>query len=255
MATTICMLNFKGGVGKTTTTLNLSAALANMGKKILVIDLDLQCNVTKTYKKDSPYEGSTIYEFLTGKDEEIRTYETTNPNLHYVPSSDDMRYIEMELNRRREREHILRRFIDVVDSAYDIIILDCPPGKSIVTDNALVAAQKIIIPIKCEIFSMQGLGDMLSEIADVRKFSNKDVEILGILANEFDGRTIINRQIMEELRNSFPGLIFDTTIRRNVHLCEFSNEKQSIFDYMQCKGADDYTKLAEEVINKLSMSN
>lgn len=251
MATVICMLNFKGGVGKTTATVNLAAALSRLKKKVLVVDLDVQCTATKTYNKTSPYDGHTIYEILTGKNSEAVTYETKDKNIDYMPSSSDMRYVEMELNRKREREHILSKYIKVVEDSYDFIILDCPPGKGIITDNAMVAAQKVIIPVKCEVYSMYGLSDIINEINDVHETCNDQLEMLGILANEYDGRTIINREIIESLREQFPGKVFETKIRKNVALSEFSSQCENVFDYnTHCNGAEDFSDLAKEVIKK-----
>lgn len=251
MATTICMLNFKGGVGKTTVSVNLGAALARLKKKVLIIDLDVQGTTTNTFKAESPFDGETIYEFLTGKTQEAFAYETKTKNLDYVPSSPDMKYVEMELNRKREREHILSKFVQQVSPAYDFILLDCPPGEGVITDNAMVAAQKIIIPVKCEVYSMYGLRDIMNEVEDVRQSSNPQLGIMGIVANEYDGRTCINRDIINELQTSFPGLVFDTKIRKTVSLEEFASGAQNIFDYApKSIGAEDCLNFGKEVIKK-----
>lgn len=245
------MLNFKGGVGKTTAAVNLGAALSRLKKKVLLIDLDVQGTATNTFKAESPFEGDTIYEFLVGKTKEAFAYETKTKNFDYVPSSPYMRYVETELNRRREREHILSRFVNQVSSAYDYILLDCPPGEGVVSDNAMVAANEIIIPIKCEVYSMYGLQDIMKEVEDVKENSNADLHIMGILANEFDGRTCINRDIVQGLEKSFPNMMFSTKIRKTVSLAEFSSQSQNIFEYEEkCKAAEDYMNLAKEVIKK-----
>lgn len=245
------MLNFKGGVGKTTSTVNLGAAMAGMNKKVLIIDLDVQGTATSTYSKQSPYDGETIYDFLVGKTKSAFAYETKIPNLDYVPSSEDMRYVEMELNRKREREHILSKFVDMVSGEYDFILLDCPPGKSIVTDNAMVAADEVIIPVNCEPYSMYGLRDILKEAEDVKE-SNPKLHVLGILANEYEGHTSINRGIIESLNKEFPGLVFDTRIRKNVAVKEFSVSAQSVLEYdKRSNGAKDYIAFAHEVMGKL----
>lgn len=245
------MLNFKGGVGKTTAAVNLGAALAQLKKKVLLIDLDVQGTATNTFKTESPFEGDTIYEFLSGKTKEAFAYDTKVKNLDYVPSSPDMRFAETELNRKREREHILQKFVNQVAPSYDYVLLDCPPGEGIVTDNAMVAATQIIIPIKCEVYSMYGLQDIMTSVQDLKENSNPSLEIMGIVANEFDGRICINRDIISGLEKSFPGKVFQTRIRKNVALAEFSSSAQNIFEYdPKCRGAEDYMSLAKEVIKK-----
>lgn len=253
MAITICMLNFKGGVGKTTVTVNLGAALARLKKKVLIIDLDGQCTATKTFAAKTPYDGETIYDFLSGKTQSAFAYETSQKNLDYVPSSQEMKFIEMELSRKREREHILEKFIHQVSPSYDYILIDCPPGQGIVTDNAMVAAQKIIIPVKCEVYSMFGLHDIIAESDDIKAGSNPSLEILGIIANAYDGRTCINRNISSALNESYPGMVLSTMIRKTVSLAEFSASEQSIFDYdAKSSAALDFLNLGKEVINKTS---
>lgn len=245
------MLNFKGGVGKTTATVNLGAALARLKKKVLIIDLDVQCTATKTFFAQSPYDGETIYEFLTGAVTTPFAYDTQTKGLDYVPSSPNMKFIEMELNRKREREHILQRFVQMVSPNYDYILLDCPPGQGIVTDNAMVAAQQIIIPVKCEVYSMYGLRDIMNEVNDIKCSSNPQLSILGIVANAFDGRTCINRDIVDSLCNDFPGLVLSTKIRKNISLAEFSASSQHIFEYApKSNGAEDFLNLGKEVIKK-----
>lgn len=255
MAYTICLLNFKGGVGKTTCAVNLGAALARLRKKTLIIDLDVQGTATSTFRKldgDATAEqDETIYDFLAGKTTAAFAYPTETARLDFVPSSPQMRYVEMELNRKREREHILQRFVEQVSSAYDYILLDCPPGEGVVTDNAMVAADGIVIPVKCEVYSMFGLRDILVEVDDVRRHSNQRLELLGIVANEYDGRTRINREIVQALETEYPGDVFATRIRKNVALAEFSSAQQNIFDYAPTSlGAQDYAALAKEIVGK-----
>ncbi len=257
MAITICMLNFKGGVGKTTCAINLGAALTKLNKKVLIIDLDSQCTASNTFMKSSPYDGGvTIYDFLVGKTQRVFTYETLNENLDYVPSSNDMKYVEMELNRMRSgRERVLSKFIQKVSDAYDFILLDCPPGDGLITDNALMAAQKVIVPVICEEYSMYGLRDIINAIDSIKEeeTGNKALELLGIVESKLDVRLKLHRTIAKGLRTSFGKLIFDTVIYSHISLAEYPSVDncQSIFDYLpQSADAKYFLNLGKEVIKR-----
>lgn len=256
MATTICMLNFKGGVGKTTCTVNLGAALTQLKKKVLIIDLDSQCTASNTFRKATPYDGETIYDFLIGRTSEAFAYETLNKKLDYVPSSADMKFVEIELNRMRSgRERVLSKFVQQVSSAYDYIILDCPPGDGVVTDNALMAAQQVIVPVICEEYSMYGLRDIINAVDDMRADGNDSLNLMGIIVNQFDRRVRLHKEIEQGLRTSFPQQIFQTVIYKHVSYAEYPSAKdcQSIFDYAP-KSADAqyFINFAKEVIKKSS---
>lgn len=255
MATTICMLNFKGGVGKTTCTINLGAALTQLKKKVLIIDLDSQCTASNTFKKASPYDGETIYDYLVGKTQEAFAYETLNKRLDYVPSSGDMKFVEIELNRMRSgRERVLRKFVEQVSPAYDYILLDCPPGDGVVTDNALMASQKVIVPVICEEYSMYGLRDIINAVDTVKEDGNSDLDLLGIVVSQFDRRVTLHRTIEDGLRSSFGAQIFDTKIYKHVSYAEYpsADNCQSIFDYAP-KGQDAayFLNLGKEVIKRV----
>lgn len=245
------MLNFKGGVGKSTAAVNLAAALTQLKKSVLLIDLDQQCTSSTTFSKSSPFYGETIYEFLTGKTESAFAYETQNKKLDYVPSSRDMRFVETDLSRKREREHILSKFVSQVSDSYDYIIFDCPPGEGVVTDNALVASNYVLIPVKCDEFSLYGLRDIMTEIDDIKKESNPALSILGIFVNIYDVRNSIEPAIADQLKASFADYMLSTKIRINVALKEFPSTNQSIFEYNnKSHGAEDYLNLGKEVIKK-----
>lgn len=249
MAKVYSILNFKGGVAKTTTTINLGAALALMKKKVLIIDLDGQKNSTSILGfKDG--EGETIYDFLIGKTQEVFSYSTKTKNLDYVPSSEEMRNIELNLNTRKSRERILEKFISQIRDAYDYILIDCPPSKGVIIDNAMTASDGIIVPIKCEMMSMQGLTEIVCEVNEVKSVLNPNLEITGFLGTMYEGRLRLNRDILNGLNANFPGKVFKTIIRRNVSLAEFCESSQNIFEYSPSSyGATDYMNLAKEIIN------
>lgn len=258
MGTIISILNFKGGVGKTTTSINLGAALAMSGSKVLIIDVDGQRNATSILRygktdKDAQEENSqTIFEFLTGETSELFCYDTAIDNLTLVPSSEDMRNIEIKLNARKNREHILGKFARQMREYFDYILIDCPPGKGVIIDNAMTASDHIVIPITCEMLSLEGMTDLMREVQEVKEELNDNLNILGLLATMYDGRIKMHRQLYEALRDNFPGKVFDTRIRRNTSLGEFLGNAPSIFQYApESNGAADYQSFANEFVQKL----
>jgi len=245
MAKVLSVLNFKGGVGKTTTTINLGAALARLKKKVLIIDLDGQKNSTNILGHQ---DGENIYDFLTGRTQEVFAYNSATKGCDYVPSSTEMRNIELSLNGRKSREHILEKFTGRVRPEYDYILIDCPPGKGVIIDNAMTASDGIIVPIECELLSLQGLTEIVCEVNEVKSELNPELEITGFLATKYDGRLRLNRDILSGLNENFPGKVFQTKIRRNVALAEFCQSHQNIFDYAPDSfGAEDYMNLAREL--------
>lgn len=254
MATTICMLNFKGGVGKTTCTVNLGAALTQLKKKVLIIDLDSQCTASNTFRKATPYDGETIYDFFVGRTQEAFAYDTLNKKLDYVPSSGDMKFVEMELNRMRSgRERVLSKFVQQVSPAYDFILLDCPPGDGVVTDNALMAAQQVIVPVICEEYSMYGLRDIINAVDDMKNDGNENLNMMGIIVNQFDKRVNLHKEIEQGLRSSFGDTIFNTVIFKHVSYAEYPSAKdcQSIFDYApKSSDAQYFLNFGKEVIKR-----
>lgn len=258
MGTIISILNFKGGVGKTTTSINLGAALAMGGYKVLIIDVDGQRNATsilrygKTDEEVKEESSQTIFEFLTGETYELFCYDTAIENLALVPSSEDMRNIEIKLNARKNREHILGKFARQMREHFDYVLIDCPPGKGVIIDNAMTASDHIVIPITCEMLSLEGMADLMREVQEVKEELNDKLNILGLLATMYDGRIKMHRQLYEALRDNFPGKVFDTRIRRNTSLGEFLGNAPSIFQYApESNGAADYQSFANEFVQKL----
>ena len=248
MAKVLSILNFKGGVGKTTTSVNLGAALALSGKHVLIIDLDGQMNSTIILGKREKTE-ENIYDFMVGDTNNVFAYSTGTEGLDYVPSSTEMRNIELKLSSRKSRERILKKFTDRLREEYDYILLDCPPGKGIIIDNAMTASDGIIVPIECDVLSLQGLSDIVLEVNEVQQELNPDVNIIGFLATKYDNRLRLNRDILDSLKQNFPDKVFETKIRRNVSVAEYCGSEHLIFDYApDSYGAQDYKSLAEELI-------
>lgn len=257
MGQIISILNFKGGVGKTTTSINLGASLAMRGHKVLIIDVDGQRNATsilrygKTDEDVAEENKLTIFEYLTGETSELFCYRTAIDNLMLVPSSEGMRNIEIKLNSRKNREHILGKFAKQMLPHFDFILIDCPPGKGVIIDNAMTASDHIVIPITCEMLSLEGMADLMREVQEVKEELNDKLDILGLLATMYDGRIKMHRQLYEALRENFPGKVFDARIRRNTSLGEFLGNAPSIFQYApESNGAADYQAFANEFIQK-----
>lgn len=239
----------KGGVGKTTTTATLGAALAQKGNKVLVIDLDAQQNLTYSLMNDEPVE--SVYESLTqGKPLPIVTIKE---NLDLVPASITLANAEIVLSTKMAREGILKNLLSPIKDKYDYILLDCPPSLGIVTSNALVAADKLIIPMTAEGLPLKGLKMLDEVVAEVKKFINPGLEIGGVILTRFNNRKTLNKEILNSLDNAYNGKVFKTKIRENIALAETTLCHQSIFDYApQSNGAKDYMELADEFIERFS---
>lgn len=239
----------KGGVGKTTSTATLGAALALKGYKILVVDLDAQQNLTYALLNREPE--ISIYESLTsGLPLPIHN---VKENLDIVPASISLAKAEMDLSSKMARERILKDLLAPLMSRYDYIFLDCPPSLGIVTTNALVAADKIIIPMTAEALPMKGLKMLDDVIKEVKKLVNPDVEIGGVILTRFDRRKILNVEILNSLYNTYLDKVFESKIRENIALAETAMTGKTIFDYApKSNGAKDYMDLADEFLKRFS---
>jgi len=252
MGKIIAIANQKGGVGKTTTTVNLAAALGVLEKKVLLIDADPQANATSGLGIDVDSVQLGTYQLLEHtKTAKETIVETSSPNVDLIPSHIDLVAIEIELVDKDEREYMLKKAITQLKETYDYILIDCAPSLGLLTLNALTAADSVIIPIQCEYFALEGLGKLLNTIKSIQKIHNPDLDIEGLLLTMFDSRLRLSNQVVEEVRKHFEDMVFDTIIQRNVRLSEAPSYGESIIKYdASSKGAANYLNMANEVVKK-----
>ena len=252
MGKIIAIANQKGGVGKTTTSVNLAASLGVLEKKVLLIDADPQANATSGLGIDVEQVDVGTYQLLehTASAEEC-IVEADSPNVDIIPAHIDLVAIEIELVDKDEREYMLKKAISHLKSSYDYILIDCAPSLGLLTLNALTAADSVIIPIQCEYFALEGLGKLLNTVKSVQKIHNKELDIEGMLLTMFDQRLRLSNQVVEEVQKHFSDMVFETIIQRNVRLGEAPSYGESIIKYdVSSKGATNYLSLAKEIINK-----
>lgn len=250
MGKTIAIANQKGGVGKTTSSVNLSACLAYLGKKVLLIDIDPQGNATSGVGVNKGDVDQCIYEVLI-EDVDVKTIirETKVENLHVVPATISLAGAEIELVSTISREARLKNALAEVKDDYDYVIIDCPPSLGLLTLNSLTASDSIIIPVQCEYYALEGLSQLLSTIRLVQKHLNHDLMIEGVLLTMLDARTNLGIQVIEEVKKYFQEKVYRTIIPRNVRLSEAPSHGEPIIIYdPKSRGAEVYVELAKEVI-------
>jgi chromosome partitioning protein len=247
----IAIFNQKGGVGKTTTNVNLSACLAAKGKKILVIDIDPQGNTTSGLGIDKNNLPTSMYDLIIGNaDIHQCIYGTNRENLSIVPSSVQLAGAEIELTDLESREMRLKQAIQDVRHAYDYVFVDCPPSLGLLTINSLTAVDSVLIPIQCEYYALEGVSQLMNTIELIKKNLNPSLDIQGVVLSMFDGRTNLSIQVVDEVKKYFKGKVYSTLIPRNVRLAEAPSYGMSIIEYdAKSKGAEAYSELAEEFLD------
>jgi len=252
MGKIIAIANQKGGVGKTTTSVNLAASLGVLEKKVLLIDADPQANATSGLGIEVNSSTKGTYQLLEHSvAAEDVIVATKSPNVEIIPAHIDLVAIEIELVDKIDRESMLKNAISALKKDYDYILIDCAPSLGLITMNALTAADSVIIPIQCEYYALEGLGKLLNTIKSVQKIHNEDLDIEGLLLTMYDSRLRLSNQVVEEVKKHFDGMVFETIIQRNVRLGEAPSHGESIISYdAGSKGANNYLSLANELIEK-----
>ncbi len=247
MSRIIAIANQKGGVGKTTTAINLSSCLAEKGKKVLVIDMDPQGNTTSGLGVDKNALENTIYEMIIGE----CLLENVFNNLSLIPSNVNLSGAEIELMDIEGKEYIVRGQVNTIRDNYDFVIIDCPPSLSMLTVNAMTTADSVIVPIQCEYYALEGLSQLIHTITLVKKRLNPNLDMEGVVFTMYDARTNLSLQVVENVKNNLHQNIYKTIIPRNIRLAEAPSHGMPINLYdSKSAGAESYKLLAEEVINK-----
>lgn len=251
MAKSICVINQKGGVGKTTSTVNISAALASMGKRVLIVDLDPQGNASSGIGlKRHEFQEANVYHLLISEAEISEViYPTAFKNLWIIPANADLVGAEIELVNETQREYRLKGAFAQISERFDYIFIDCPPSLGLLTLNALTAANSFLVPLQCEYYALEGLSQLLNTAGIVKKSLNPELKIEGILLTMFDSRNNLSHQVVGEIRSHFNEKVFEAIIPRNVRLSEAPSHGLPIFEYDDKSiGSRKYMDLAKEIV-------
>lgn len=252
MAKIVAFANQKGGVGKTTSCVNMAEFLALMGKKVLLIDMDPQGNATTALGHTKEKGGKSIYNAIVGSAAIFDVvFETNTKGLSLVPSSIDLAGVEVEMVYMQNRETVLKTLFEQLKSKFDYILVDCPPSLGLLTINALTASNSVLIPLHCEFFALEGLTQLMNTIRLVKKHLNPELAIEGVVLTMRDKRSNLGNQVADEIRNYFNESLFETAIPRNVRLAEAPSHGEAIFSYdKSCSGATAYQQLTEEFLKR-----
>ena len=252
MSTIISLANQKGGVGKTTSSINLAAALASEGKRVLLVDADPQANTSSGLGIEIKDLNHTIYECLIeGIDPHTAIVQTDIPKLHLIPSHINLVGAEIEMLDKENREHLMKNILHIFRDEYDYILIDCSPTLGLITINALTASDSVIIPVQCEFFVLEGIAKLLNTIKIIKSNLNPSLRIEGFLLTMYDARLRLSAQVHDEVRRHFGDLVFNTVIARNVRLSEAPSHGLSVIQYdKHSKGAKNYINLAKELIRR-----
>ena len=252
MGRIIAIANQKGGVGKTTTAINLSACLADKGKKVIAVDMDPQGNMTSGLGLDKEFLEKTVYDMIIGESdiEEVLQKETME-NLDVLPTNIDLSAAEIELIDVENKEFIVRNSIQKIRDNYDFVIIDCPPSLSMLTINAMTTADSVLVPIQCEYYALEGLSQLIHTVELVKDRLNPDLEIEGVVFTMYDARTNLSLQVVENVKDNLQQNIYKTIIPRNIRLAEAPSYGMPINQYdPKSAGSESYMRLADEVISK-----
>lgn len=255
MGKTISVINQKGGVGKTTSAVNLAAAVGMKGYKTLLIDIDPQGNATSGFGINKRNIEISSYDILIhGEKAEKAVVETAFTNVSVIPSNINLAGAEIELIELKNREQNLKKAISLIKDKYDFIFLDCPPSLGLITINSLVASDTVFIPIQCEFYALEGLSQLISTVRQIKRFYNPLIEIEGILLTMYDGRLNLTQQVVEEVKKFFPKKVYSSYIPRNVRISEAPGYGQPVIYYdRKSKGSEAYLQLAEEFLKNNRM--
>ena len=254
----LALANQKGGVGKTTTAINLGTALAAIGERVLILDLDPQGNASTGLGIDRRRRSLSTYHVLTGEADLRRTIQDTAvPNLHVAPSTMDLLGVELEISQQRDRAHRLRAAISVLAATtppaerFTYVLIDCPPSLNLLTVNALAAADAVLVPLQCEFFALEGLSQLLKSVEQVRSALNPRLSIHGVVLTMFDPRNNLANQVVADVRQFMGAKVYDTVIPRNVRVSEAPSHGKPVLLYdLKCAGSQAYLKLASEIIQR-----